>query len=400
MYFWIAEISRFRQGRNHRQLSAQAAVDIGLFSRIQGQIDAGHFDFALTEIVANYYNNTLVTGIDIGSEVDDIASIRHIAKLSGCSISTVSRVLNNREGVAPGTRKAVFETIRQLEYQPSLTARGLRAKQDRLIGFALPVSSAGAFSQIIQQAIDSTHKHGDPELEENSISNLLRRNISGIVLSRVSDDSAILNKIVQRNIPIIVIDRALSRENVSNVVLDNQKAGHIAGRHLLDLGHRLLACITGPMEITLCRERLAGFCQALLEERITLDRARIYQGDSKLESGIQGVREFYRQRFDFTCIWTMNDWMAFGVLKELQPRGLKVPEQVSLVGMDDTELALAVSPSLTTIHYPFDELVEKAIELLIAQIDRREKLSKTIVLEPGLTVRQSTSRCADVHGKR
>jgi LacI family transcriptional regulator len=368
----------------------------------------------LTEIVANYYNNTLITGIDTdidtGSEVDDIASIRHIAKLSGCSISTVSRVLNNREGVAPGTRKAVFEAIRQLEYQPSLTARGLRAKQDRLIGLAVPVSSAGAFSQIIQQAIDSTHKHGyhlllvntheDPELEKNSISDLLRRNISGIVLSRVSDDSAILNKIVQRNIPIVVIDRALSRENVSNVVLDNQKAGYIAGRHLLDLGHKLLACITGPMKITLCRERLAGFCQALREERITLDRARIYEGDFKLESGIQGVRELYRQGFDFTCIWAMNDWMAFGVLKELQLRGVKVPEQVSLVGMDDTELALAVSPSLTTIHYPFDELVEKAIELLIAQIDRREKLSKTIVLEPGLTVRQSTSRRADVHGKR
>jgi LacI family transcriptional regulator len=302
----------------------------------------------------------------------------------------------------------VFEAIRQLEYRPSLTARGLRAKQDRLICLAVPMSSAGAFSRIIQHAIDSTYRHGyhlllfntheDPELEENFISDLLRRNISGIVLSRVSDDSVILKKIAQHNIPIVVIDRALAHENVSNVVLDNHKAGYIAGRHLLELGHRRLACITGLMKITLCRERLAGFCQALRQEGVTLDQARIYEGDFKLESGIQGVRELCRQGRDFTGIWAMNDWMAFGVLKELQSKGVKVPEQVSVVGMDDTELALAVNPPLTTIMYPFDELVEKAIELLIAQIDSRELLTETIVLEPGLTVRQSTSRCVEEGG--
>ncbi len=264
------------------------------------------------------------------------------------------------------------------------------------------MSSAGAFSLIIQNAIDSTYKHGyhlllvntheDPELEESFISSLFRRNISGIVLSRVSDDSVILKKIVQHNIPIVVLDRALAHENVSNVVLDNQKAGYIAGRHLLELGHRRLACITGPMKITLCRERLAGFSQALREEGVMLDQAWVCEGDFKLESGIQGIQELCRRGCDFTGIWAMNDWMAFGALKELQSKGVKVPEQVSVVGMDDTELALAVNPPLTTIHYPLDVLVEKAFELLIAQIDRRELLAETIVLEPGLTVRQSTAR--------
>lgn len=298
----------------------------------------------------------------------------------------------------------VFEAIKQLEYKPSLTARGLRAKQDRLICLAVPMSSAGAFSRIIQHAIDSTYKHGyhlllvntheDPQLEENFISELLRRNISGIVLSRVSDDSVILKKIVQHNIPIVVIDRALAHENVSNVVLDNQKAGYMAGRHLIELGHKRLACITGPMKITLCRDRLDGFQKALREEGISLDQARIYEGDFKLESGILGIRKLCPRACDFTGIWAMNDWMAFGVLKELQSQGVKVPEQVSVIGMDDTELAVAVNPALTTIQYPFDELVEKAFELLIAQIDKRELLTETIVLEPGLTVRQSTSRCA------
>lgn len=332
-------------------------------------------------------------------------SIKDIAKLAKCSVSTVSRVLNNRDAVAPRTREMVFEAIKQLEYKPSLTARGLRAKQDRLICVAVPESSAGAFSRIIQYAIDSTYKHGyhlllfntheDPELEENFISDLLRRNISGIVLSRVSDDSVILKKIVQHNVPIVVIDRALAHENVSNVILDNHKAGYIACRHLLDLGHRRLACITGPMKIALCRDRLDGFQKALLDEGIAIDPTRIYEGNFKLESGIQGIQKLCLRACDFTGIWAMNDWMAFGVLKELQSKGVKVPEQVSLVGMDDTELAVAVNPPLTTIHYPFDELVEKAFELLIAQIDRRELLTETIVLEPGLTIRQSTSLCRE-----
>ena len=330
-----------------------------------------------------------------------MSSIRDIAKLAGCSVSTVSRVLNNREAVAPQTRMIVSDAIRQLEYTPSLTARGLRAKQDRLIGLAVPVSSAGAFSLIIQHAIDSTYKYGyhlllvntheDPELEENFIGGLFQRNISGIVLSRVSDDSVILKKIVQHNIPIVVIDRAFAHENVPNVVLDNHGAGYLAGRHLLNLGHRRLACITGPMKITLCRERLAGFSQALGEQGMTLDQAWIFEGDFKLDSGIWGVRELWSRGCDFTGIWAMNDWMAFGVLKELHSKGVKVPDEVSVLGMDDTELAVAVSPSLTTIKYPFDVLVEKAFELLVSQIEKQVLLTKTAVIEPGITVRESTS---------
>ena len=131
---------------------------------------------------------------------------------------------------------------------PSLTARGLRAKQQRLLGLAVPSGVSGAFAQIVQYALNATYKHGynlllantdeDPDREEYFISDFLRRNISGIIFSRVSDDSKILKKIVSQHIPVVVIDRALEHENVSNVILDNPAAGYLAGKHLLGLGHK------------------------------------------------------------------------------------------------------------------------------------------------------------------
>ncbi len=333
-----------------------------------------------------------------------MASIKDIAKMAGCTISTVSRVLNDRDAVAPETRKKVLAAINQLDYKPSLTARGLRVKQVRLIGLAVPAASAGAFNMIIQNALDCAYKYGynlmlvntheDPELEEKFIGDLLRRNTTGIILSRVSDDSRILKKIVKQKIPIVVIDRALENENVSNVVLNNHRAGYLAGKHLLEFGHKRLACITGQMKIALCRERLAGFREALREADVELTDSKMFEGDFKFESGIAGIRKLCTHGCDFTAIWAMNDWMAFGALQELQRVGVKVPEDVSVVGMDDSETAAVVSPSLTTIHYPFNELVERAFDLLLAQIDSGVMSAKTAVIEPKITIRQSSAQCS------
>jgi len=331
-----------------------------------------------------------------------MASIKDIARVVGCSISTVSRVINDRDGVDPLTRKRVQEAIDRLEYVPNLTAQGLRAKRGRLIGVAIPNSTVGAFSVVVQFALEAAYSqgfnvvlvnsHDDPDLEETLIKSLLSREINGVMLTRVSDESKIVTKIVKRNIPIVVIDRAFEHENVSNVVLDNHRAGCMAAEHLLELGHRRIACITGPLKILLSRERLRGFQSTLAERGVGLPPSHLYEGNFLYQTGILGVQALREQGASYTALWAMNDLMGFGAMRALHERGMRVPEDVSVLGMDDLEIAEMVSPPLTTIHYPIKELVERAMELLISQINSSEVRSETIVLEPSMTVRGSTAQ--------
>jgi LacI family transcriptional regulator len=332
-----------------------------------------------------------------------VSSIKDIARIVGCSISTVSRVINERDGVDPLTRKRVLEAIDALQYTPNLTAQGLRVKKGRLIGVAIPTSTMGAFSVVVQYALEAAYAHGynvvlvnthqDPDLEETLIKSLLSREINGVLLTRVSDESKIVTKIVERNLPIVVIDRAFEHENVSNVVLNNQRAGYVAGRHLLDLGHRRLACVTGPLKITLSRERLRGFQIALAERGVELPGSHLFEGDFMFETGVGAVRSFRERGALYTGLWAMNDLMGFGALRALHEAGVAVPGQVSVLGMDDYEIAEMVTPPLTSVHYPIKELVEKAMELLVSQITSKDIRSETIVLEPSLTLRRSTARC-------
>lgn len=343
-------------------------------------------------------------GFRLRSREREMPSIKDVARLVGYSTSTVSRVINHDKAVNPVTRRKVLSAISELGYKPNLIAQGLRVRKGRLIGLAVPEGPIHAFSLISQYALEAARElgfniiivntHEDSDLEQSVIEDLLRRNINGIILSRVSDESKIVRDIARQEIPIVVIDRAFEDERVSNVVLDNSQAGGLAGEHLLELGHRKLACITGPMKIALCRERLKGFKGALRQRGVELPLDCIYEGDFGYESGIEGTRVL--RGSNCTAVWAMNDVMAFGVLKELHRQGIRVPDDISVMGMDDSEFAEMITPSLTTVHYPFKELAEKAVAIVINQVERGSVLTQpqTVVIRPGLTVRQSTGRCS------
>ena len=328
-------------------------------------------------------------------------SIRDVARHAGCSTSTVSRVINNRDAVDPETRKKVLKSIDILGYKPNLVAQGLRVKRGNIIGLAVPSVTEHAFGEVIRHAMDIAHakgyniivvnSHEDPELEESYISDLLRRNINGIIFSRVSDESRIMSKIMNKNIPIVIIDRAFENEKVPHVVLNNYKAGYIAGEYLVDLGHRDLACVTGPMKIKLCRDRFNGFKSALKDRGISLPEEWVYEGDFSFKSGLTSVNNLgVSGRCGLSAVYAMNDLMALGLMKGLHNSGLMVPEDISVLGMDDLEFGNMVTPALSSIHYPFKDMVEKAISLLLKQIEEKRLMNDTIVLEPSLTVKEST----------
>lgn len=327
--------------------------------------------------------------------------MKDVAGLAGVSVSTISRVINKNIPVDEATREKVLQAIEKLKYKPHLQAKGLRIKSGRLIGLVIPgFVHLHAFVNIIYYILESITQHGydlilennhdDPVVEENFIDNLIRRNVDAIIFSRVSDESRVFKILNKENIPFVIIDRALDDETIPSVVVNNQKAGVLATRHLVSLGHRRVACITGPLNIALCRERLRGYQQVLSENKIQMDKSLIFEGDFKFESGKKAVEYFFNRRIKFTCLWAQNDIMAAGALKELHNRGLKVPDDISLVGMDDTNLAAIITPSLSTIRQPFKEMSEKAVEMIMMQKKGNELVNKKVILDPRLIVRETT----------
>jgi LacI family transcriptional regulator len=325
-----------------------------------------------------------------------------VAKLAGVSVATVSRVINNSMTVTQDTRVKVENAVRKVNYKPHLLARGLRSRSGNLIGLVVPEVIMHAFSCFVSYTDDSLieagynmilgNTHGDPDREEKFIDNLIRMNVSGIIFSRVSDKSRAFRILESTNIPIVVLDRSLQHEDVPHVVLDNYEAGRLAASHLYGLGHRSTACVTGPLEISLCRERMSGFLDYYREKGIEIAEELCFEGNFKFESGEKAAHYLIKPGSDITAVWAQSDLMAVGFMKRLQKANKRIPDDISIVGMDDIDLSAMIDPALTTIRQPFRQMCEKAVELILLEKELgRENLDhKHIVLKPELVVRDTT----------
>ncbi len=331
-----------------------------------------------------------------------MVSIKEVAKQAGVSISTVSRVINKSIPVNPKTRIRVEDAINTLQYRPNLVAKGLREQSSKLIGLVVPeIRNSHAFVSIIQFIEENAadygysvivgNNHDNPDIEEAFIDTLIRRNVDGIIFSRVSDESKVLNTINSAKLPAVIIDRSFHEEKYSSIVLNNVKAGQIAADHFFSLGHRHIACITGLSSIKLVRERLDGFGKELKSKQITLAKKNIFEGDFSFESGVVGVKHLLKKESNITAIWAQNDLMGVGVINELTKQGIRVPENISVMGMDDIDIAKMTNPSLTSIRQPFYEISKSAVEILIKQIESKEIMNVNIVFEPALKIRESTA---------
>ena len=327
--------------------------------------------------------------------------MKDVAVLAGVSTSTVSRVINNSMPVDEETRLKVEQAIKTINFKPSLMARGLRMKSANLIGIVVPELQHETFTSFIKFTEQSVEAQGynlvigstssNVETEERFIVNLIRRNIDGIIFSRVSDNSQALKLIDRSNIPIVIIDRSLEREDIPSVVMNNYGAGVMAAEHLLSLGHRRFACITGPMDISINRDRIRGFRETIVQNGGTLEDKCIFEVNFKFESGGRGVDYLVDTRADFTAIWVQNDYMAIGAINRFVARGISVPGDVSVIGLDNIEHSWMIQPALTTIAQPFQEMCANAVDIII-KMSRKEQISATrIVLDPELVVRGTTT---------
>jgi LacI family transcriptional regulator len=201
--------------------------------------------------------------------------------------------------------------------------------------------------------------------------------------------------LLSEGIPVVLIDRELKNSEVDAVLTDNQQGGYIATRHLIELGHKHIACIAGPSNITPGYERINGYRKALEEFGLQYNEKYVLYGDYHPESGLQITREFLNSTPRPTAIFALNDLMALGALRAAAEANYSVPESLAIIGFDDIELACYTNPPLTTISQPKQEMGAQAIHLLSDRISNKMVSPRRILLQPRLIVRDSTIPISD-----
>lgn len=330
-----------------------------------------------------------------------MTSLKDVATLAGVSPSTVSRVINGTIFVTEETRHRVEEAIATVNYRPNLLAQGLRLKATKNIALLVPeISDPSYYTLMIKYIEESAANHGlnlmiintrnDYAREAATIDLLLRQRINGIIFSRVSDESHVVNLSRTITTPMVVIDRAFHNEKVPNVTIDNYKAGVMAAEHLIACGCTRIATITGNFKISLSRDRFQGFEDTLKKHGYELSPDLVFEGEFEYETGVAGVSKFLRGGIPFDGIWGHNDLIAAGAISTLLRQKLRVPQDVDVMGMDNLKFASMFYPSITTIGQPYRNMCEIAVDYIdkLTNGDDIEKFQ--VSLSPSLMIKESS----------
>lgn len=327
--------------------------------------------------------------------------MKDVARLAGVSTSTVSHVINSDRFVSDAVREKVEAAVRTLNYAPSALARSLKLNQTHTIGMLLSTSSNPFYSELVRDVERSCFERGyslvlcntegDEQRMNSYLETLLQKRVDGLLLlcTETHQPSA---EIMRRypGIPTVMMDWA-PLEGECDLIQDNSLlGGDIATRHLLSKGYTRIACITGPLDKSPARLRLEGFRSAMQRAGITVPQSYEIIADFEFAGGLRAMNTLLALREPPQAVFIGNDAMAVGAYQALWQAGLSIPADMALVGYDDIEFARYMTPPLTTIHRPKDELGELAIDVLIHRIAQPELAQQRLQLTPELVERGST----------
>ena len=312
-----------------------------------------------------------------------MSTIVDVCNLAGVSKATVSRVINDTGQVKKSTRDAVYAAMEQLGYRPNQLAQALATNKTNTIGFVVSHFDGAYIGNLLKEASASARQankqiivtdcHNDPNLEYETVRQLEGRCDAIVLYSRTLSYEHIQKLHVQLTTPLVLINRILPEPLFHSVTFDQEAAATTMMTHLIEYGHRKIACITGPLDNPTGNARLAGYINTLKKNDIPYKSSLVKNADYLIEGGYHACQELLKENTPFTAIFAFNDYMALGALKALTESGIKVPEQVSIAGIDNNMLAAYVSPALTTIELPIEAMTRKAVELAIALIDQQSK---------------------------
>lgn len=329
-----------------------------------------------------------------------MATMKDVARLAGVSTSTVSHVINNDRFVSEATRKKVDNAIKTLNYTPSALARSLKLNQTHTIGMLISASSNPFYSELVRGVERSCFERGyslilcntdgDENRMNSSLETLLQKRVDGLLLLSAEIHPP-FRDILRRypGVPTVMMDWSPFDEG-GDIIQDNSLlGGEMATQHLIDQGYTRIACIGGPVDKSPSRMRLEGYRKAMQKAGLPVLPGYETVGDFEFSGGYHAMRQLLALKTPPEAIFSCNDAMAVGVYHALYQAGLTVPKDMAVIGYDDIELARYMSPPLTTIHQPKDELGELAVDILIHRMAQPDLTQQRLQLTPELIKRDS-----------
>jgi LacI family transcriptional regulator len=312
----------------------------------------------------------------------------------------VSHVINDTRFVSDELKTRVLSSMENLNYQPNLIARSLRKKKTNSIGLIISDIVNPFFSEIAwsieylsfveKYSLFLCSTNGNEEKEIFYINQLSERQVDGIILISPQISTSYLKILEERNIPVVLVDNESPGCDVDVIRVDNYRGGKIATEHLVSLGHKKIACITGPFTENPSYDRVRGYKDVLNEHGIEVDEDLIIAGNFDVISGVQSADLLLEKEERPTAIFACNDLMAIGVVQSAAAHKIRVPQDLSVVGFDDITLARYIVPPLTTVKQPMREIGEQALKCIMEIIKNPNKTCRTITLNVRLEERQST----------
>lgn len=334
-----------------------------------------------------------------------MATIRDVASRAEVSIATVSRVVNGNRPVHPHIRERVLQAVQELDYRPNYLARGLRQSSTSMIGLLISDNSNPFYAEVARAVEDAGFAAGynvilcnsdlSQEKQQAYIDVLLSRKVDGIIFIDVDPSRPMLelfDRVLAGNTPIVLTNTDRPFPSLDQVFVDDRRGGYLAGQYLLSLRHRRIGCLNFSFSHAYEPGRIAGFQQALAEGGIELTPEDFAYGNGRYESGYKAMQELYCRRPDLTAVFVFNDLMALGAMKALREQGVRVPDDVSIIGFDDIFYASAFEPALTTIAQPITAIGQECTARLLERIQEPEKQPTHIML-PVELIERASCRC-------
>ncbi|HGF7227117.1 substrate-binding domain-containing protein [Vibrio cholerae] len=332
-----------------------------------------------------------------------MATMKDIARLAGVSTSTVSHVINKSRFVSDEIAERVNNAAQQLNYAPSALARSLKMNRTKTIGMLVTTSTNPFFGEVVKGVERSCYHQGynlilcntegDNQRMKASINTLLQKRVDGLLLMCSTLEGERLDVFDRYpDIPIVVMDWGPILFASDKIQDNSLQGGYMAAKHLIECGHKEIGCVTGPLIRHQAQMRYEGYKRALAEAGIAINPDWIVESDFECEGGYQAFEKLYERGKLPSALFVCNDMMAMGVIQAANQRGLRIPDDLSLIGYDDVHIAKFMTPALTTIHQPKYRLGKAAVDTLLYRLENPDTTAQVVQLEPTLVVRNSVRK--------
>lgn len=306
------------------------------------------------------------------------ATIKDIARQTGLGLATISSYLNGGN-VREKNRIKIEQAIEELHFEVNEMARGLKTNRTKLIGVIIPELNNIFCAEIITEVEDILRRYGyaimlcdcrtDEKREEEAVEFLKKRRVDGVIVIPSGSKSAHLKSLMEAGIPVVLIDRKLKDLDCDCVLVDNRGCTKLALDKLLAAGHRKIGMIAGPGEIYTASERLEGYYEAMKEAGIVGYESLVVRGDYTIKGGTRAFKELMEKNSDITAVFISNYEMMVGAMMEANELGVRIPDQISLVGFDNVDFAKACVPKLSIVSQPTTEIAKEAADMMLRRLD-------------------------------